>query len=97
LKRTTSTSASSVDRQFLLFLVTFVAFITVVPVVLWTIGQFSMRAYFTVSFIWLLVSSEVFAPSRPKADWWTRLQWIKAGGWVILGYIVLERVIASLG
>ena len=65
--------------------------------VLWTVDMFSIRTYFIISFAWLLISSEVFAPAEPEMIWWTRLQWIKAAGWLILAYIVFERIVAVLG
>lgn len=82
------------QRRFQVFLLIFVIFLVVFAVVLWAIGLFTARTYFIVCFLWLLVSSEVFAPSRQESLWWNRLQWVKAGGWIVLAYIVFERVVA---
>lgn len=60
--------------------------------ILWATSLVSLRTAVVVSFLWLLVSSEVFAPQDPDSGWWRRLQWIKAGGWLALSYIIFERM-----
>lgn len=60
--------------------------------VLWAGDLVSLRTAVVVSFLWLLVSSEVFAPGDPDSGWWRRLQWLKAGGWLALSYIIFERM-----
>lgn len=60
--------------------------------VLAAIDLVSLEQYAVAAFIWLLVSSEVYAPTDPDSAWWGRLQWIKAGGWVVLAYVVFQRV-----
>jgi hypothetical protein len=80
------------DRRFRLFLSTFVLFLLVAPVVLWQVDLFSIRTYFIASFLWFLISSEVFAPQEPDVRWWARLRWVKLVGWIVLAYIIFERV-----
>lgn len=54
----------------------------------------ALRTYAVSAFLCLLVTSEVYAPADPDSVWWGRLQWVKAGGWIVLGYVVFERVAA---
>jgi hypothetical protein len=82
------------QRRFPLFVLPFVIFVIVSPVALWMINLFTARTYFVACFVWLLTISEVFVPTEPDAAWWRRLQWVKAGGWIVLAYIVFERVVA---
>lgn len=84
------------DNRFQLFILTFSLFVVGIPILLWGIGQFSVRTYFIVVFIWLLITSEIFAPANSDVTWWRRLQWLKALGWIVLAYIVYERVAAVL-
>lgn len=81
------------QRRFPLFVLVFAIFVIISPVALWLTDLFTARTYFVTCFVWLLITSEVFVPTDSKAVWWRRLQWIKAGGWVILTYIVFERVV----
>lgn len=62
--------------------------------VLAAVGLVSLEQYAVYAFLWLLVSSEVYAPPDPGSAWWRRLQWVKAGGWVVLAYVVFERLAA---
>lgn len=62
--------------------------------ILWSIGQLSIRTYSVVVLLWLLVSSEVFAPESPDIQWWNRLQWVKLAGVIVLAYIFFERITA---
>lgn len=82
------------QRKLRHFLSVFILFLLLSPIVLWAIELFSVRTYFIVSFVWLLICSEVFAPTDLETIWWRRLQWLKAGGWIVFIYIVVERVIA---
>lgn len=79
-------------RWFRSFLLVYVLFLLVSLAVLWALGSLSVRTYFLVAFIGLLVNSEILPPADPKTVWWKRLQWVKAGGWVVLLYILVERV-----
>lgn len=92
----TGTMSTVKQRRFPLFVLVFAVFLLVSPVVLWTVGLLTARTYFIACFVWLLISSEVFVPTDPDAVWWSRLQWVKAVGWVVLAYIVFERVIAVI-
>lgn len=85
------------QRRFPLFLLSSAIFLSVAPMVLWLADLFSIRTYFIVSFTWLLISSEVFAPADPEMVWWHRLQWVKVAGWLVLVFIVFERVVAAVG
>jgi hypothetical protein len=80
------------DRRFRQFLSTFVLFLLVTPVILWQADLFSIQTYFIVSFLWFLISSEIFAPQEPNARWWVRLRWIKLVGWIVFVYIIFDRV-----
>lgn len=92
-QRTISVVNYTIDaRWFRSFLLVYVPFLFVSLVVLWALGSFAVRTYFVVAFLGLLVTSEILAPADPKTVWWKRLQWIKAGGWVVLLYILVERI-----
>lgn len=82
------------ERRFRVFLLTLLTLVTVSPLLLLAVSTFDVRTYFVVSFLWLLISSEVFAPSDPESVWWRRLQWVKVAGWLVFAYIVFERIVA---
>ncbi|MXR52977.1 hypothetical protein GRX03_15365 [Halovenus sp. WSH3] len=94
--RQTQTVAGFEAQQdrFRLFVVTLVVFLSALPIVFWSLDEFSWRRYFVLGFVWFLITSEVFAPAEPEAVWWRRLRWVKAAGWLVLAYIVSERVAA---
>lgn len=92
----TATTFEAQQDRFRLFVVTLVAFLGVLPVIFWSLGEFSLRSYFILGFVWFLITSEVFAPSEPETVWWRRLRWVKAAGWLVLAYIVGERVTAAI-
>ncbi|MEF8801945.1 hypothetical protein [Natronomonas sp.] len=79
-------------RWFRSFLLVYVPFLLVSLAVLWALGSLAVRTYFVVAFLGLLVTSEILPPADSKTVWWKRLQWVKAGGWVVLLYILVERV-----
>jgi hypothetical protein len=81
-------------RRFQLFLATLAGVIVTLPLFLVTTEQFSLRLYYVISFLWFLISSEIFAPSDPKTPWWNRLKWIKLVGWIIFALIIAERFAA---
>lgn len=78
-------------RRFRLFLATLAGVVLGLPLFLVTLEQFSLRAYYVISFLWFLVSSEIFAPSDPKTHWWNRLKWIRLLGWILFGLVIAER------
>lgn len=94
--RETKTAAviEAQQGQFKRFLVVLIAFWGLLPLLFWSVGTFSLRSYFILAFIWFLITSEVFAPAEPETVWWQRLRWIKAAGWLVLLYIIAERVTA---
>lgn len=81
-------------RRFRLFLATLIGVILALPLFLITTEQFSLRRCYVLSFLWFLISSEIFAPSDPKTTWWTRLKWIKLLGWIVFAFIIAERFAA---
>lgn len=85
------------ENRFLLFILFFTSVILVAPAILKFLDLFSIRTYFLLSFIWLLISSEVFAPADPDTDWWGYVTWLKVIGWVVLVLIVAERVLLAVG
>lgn len=80
------------DRWFRSFLLVYFLFLVVSLVVLWALDSLFVRTYFVVAFLGLLITSEIFPPADPKTVWWKRLRWVKAGGWVVLLLILVERV-----
>ena len=92
----TNTAFRAQQDRFRLFVAVLLVFLGLLPVVFWTVGESSLRSYFILAFIWFLISSEVFAPSEPETVWWRRLRWIKAAGWLVLMYIISERVMAVI-
>lgn len=85
------------ENRFPLFLIFFTSVTVVTPVILWVLDLFVIRTYFTLSFIWLLISSEVFAPVDPDNDWWGYVLWLKLIGWLVLAYMIAERVFLVVG
>lgn len=90
----TATAFETQQYRFRRFVVVLVTFLAVLPILFWSLGEFSFRSYFILAFIWFLITSEVFAPAEPETVWWRRLRWIKTAGWLVLLYIVAERVTA---
>lgn len=84
------------DRRFRLFLVFFVPFLALLPLVLLELGRFTLRTYVLASFVWLLVTSEVFAPTDRTLTWWTRLRGIRAVGWLFAVWITFHRIMSVL-
>lgn len=81
------------DGRFRLFLLFYATVLAMSSIALWSVGLLSGRVYFVISFIWLLIAGEVFAPLDSRATWWTRLQLVKIAGWVGLVYLIAERVV----
>ncbi len=81
-------------RRFRLFLAVLAGIILALPLILISTERFSLRAYYVISFLWFLISSEIFAPSDPKTPWWSRLKWIKLLGWIVFALIIAERFAA---
>lgn len=79
------------NQRFPLFVYAFIVVVVVLPLLLWLFEEFSPRAYFLFAFLWLLISSELFAPTEPESKWWDRLQIVKLVGWIIFIYIISER------
>jgi hypothetical protein len=92
VKRFPLVSTSAMGRRFRAFLVVLVAFLSLAPVVLSMLDRFSIDAYFVLAFVWLLISSEVFAPTDGESTWWVQVQRLKIGGWVVFTYILFQRV-----
>ena len=88
---------NTTQRRFPLFLISFSIVLAASPILLLVLGLFSVRAYFVIAFVWLLISSEVFAPAESEIVWWRRLQWVKALCWLVLAFLVYERFVAVLG
>jgi hypothetical protein len=80
------------ERRFRGFLAVFVGFLSLSPVALTMVNSFSIETYFVIVFVWLLISSEVFAPADGESVWWVRLRWVKTGGWVVFAYLLFHRI-----
>jgi hypothetical protein len=92
-QRTISVVDYTIEAQwFRSFLLVYAPFLFVSLAVLWALGSLSVRTYFVVAFLGLLIISEILPPADPETVWWKRLQWVKAGGWMVLLYILVERV-----
>lgn len=95
LKRVSSVSTTERERySFPLFLAVYTVLLGLTFVILWTIEHLSIRTYAVIAFVLLLVSSEIFVPDSSKAAWWRWLQLAKVIGWLVLAYIVYERIVA---
>lgn len=60
------------------------------------VDTFSIQSFYMVSFIGILVVSQLFAPVEATPQWWTRLQrgiWV---GLVVLGVVVFQRSLTYL-
>lgn len=84
------------NQRFPLFLYVFFVVVLAIPLLLWLFGEFTLRAYYVFAFLWLLISSELFAPTEPESKWWDWLQVVKIAGWVIFIYIISERFLVVL-
>lgn len=80
--------------KFRLFVVSFIGFAVVSLLSFSLLDMLAIRTYLLSLFFWLLVTSEIFAPDRGDEAWWSRLQWIKASGWIVVTYIIAERFLA---
>jgi hypothetical protein len=89
---TVSTTKVS-GEKFPLFLSVFGIVVISLPIALWLLGRFSLRTYFLFSFIWLLISSEVFAPTDPDSGWWDLVTVVKLAGWAIFVYIITNQIL----
>lgn len=95
VNRVSSVSVTAVgSRQFRVFLSVMLTLVVLSSLLLAAIGIFDPQAYFLSSFLWLLVTSEVLAPSEPDSAWWRRLQLVKLTGWLVVAYIMFLRVAA---
>lgn len=88
--------SDSGELRFRAFLGLSLVFLLATPVALSAVELFSIRTYALVSFVWILITSEVLAPNESGTEWWRRLRWFKIFGWFVLIYIVLERFAAVL-
>jgi uncharacterized membrane protein YhdT len=84
------------NQRFPLFLYVFTVVVLAIPLLLWLVGEFTLRVYFVFAFLWLLISSELFAPAEPESEWWDWLQVVKIAGWLIFAYIISERFLVVL-
>ncbi|WP_139229751.1 hypothetical protein [Halogeometricum limi] len=63
-----------------------------VAAVLFTLEMWSPEFYFVVSFLGLLTLRIVLAPTDRVPTWWSRLNWVVRGGFVVFGYLVLQQL-----
>lgn len=84
------------NKQNFQFILVFSPALGIIPIVLLIVDQFAVRTVFLLLFIWMLISSEIFAPRNAESLWWKRLQWIKILGWIIMMLIIVERIILYL-
>lgn len=91
-----NTSPKAEEGNVRLLVGSFTAFAVLSPIPLSLLDMLSIRTYVLASFCWLLIASEMFAPERGDVSWWSWLQWVKAGGWIVVVYIVVERFLAVL-
>lgn len=89
-------TAATIQNRFRLFLGSFGLLLAVFSIVLWLVGSADVETYYIITFLIFLVTSELFAPTSHDSMWWNRLQWLRVGGWVVLGYILFNRVVAVL-
>ena len=84
----------SVDtsERFQPFLVALCAFLVAAPLTLLATTGFNIRTFVVATFLWVLVTSEIFAPPNPENLWWRRLRWVKLIGWIVLVLVIFERV-----
>lgn len=94
VNRASSASVTAnASRRFRVFLLVLPTLVTVSSLLLAAISIFDPRTHFLSSFLWLLVSSEVLAPPDHDSVWWSRLQWVKFAGWLVVAYILFLRVV----
>ena len=65
-------------------------------VTLLTLGEFNIEFFYIVSYIGLLVVSQLYAPVETIPDWWKRLRVVHAAGFVVFGYVVAQRILLYL-
>lgn len=86
------TSSELEEHRFSMFLIATLSIGFLLLMTLMAITRFSIRTYFILVFISLLITSEIFAPVDAKTAWWRRVQIVKVVGWIIFGYIIFERI-----
>jgi len=91
-----NTDPKANDAKLQLFLAVFIAYLVISPIVMMLLNVLSIRAYLLSAFCWFLIASEVFAPEIQGTTWWSRIQWIKLWGWIVVIFIVTERFNAVL-
>lgn len=73
-----------------------VAWVGLSLVLLVTLGNFSPRFFYIVSYIGLLVVSLLYAPVETIPDWWKRLRVVHAIGFVVFGFVAAQRILLHL-
>jgi hypothetical protein len=90
-------SSSKIERQRLsFFLIVSLTAAVVLFMSLMAIARFSLRTYFILLFISVLLTSEIFAPADPETHWWRYIRLIRAIGWLIFAYLIYERIAAII-
>lgn len=60
-------------------------------------GLFSPTLFYVLSFIGLLVVSQVFAPKGSTPRWWARLRFVLVASFVIFVFVTGQSVLDLLG
>lgn len=73
-----------------------VSFLIVLAPVLQGFGMFTVETYVLTAFVWLLVISEILAPNETGVTWWRRLVLVRFLGWLVVAWILFQRVVEVL-
>jgi hypothetical protein len=57
---------------------------------------FSVQSFYMLSFIGLLVVSQLFAPVNDTRPWWTWVRWSIWVGLLVLGVVIVQRSLTYL-
>ncbi|SFR67195.1 hypothetical protein SAMN04488124_3332 [Halogeometricum limi] len=90
--RTGSTGGEDGDASLGTFAAAQAGVMLLVAAVLFTLEMWSPEFYFVVSFLGLLTLRIVLAPTDRVPTWWSRLNWVVRGGFVVFGYLVLQQL-----
>lgn len=76
------------------FLVTLIAWLLASLGVLVGLGAFTPQNFFVVSFIGLLSTMQLYAPTESGDRWWLPLRALVVVGFAVFGYVVYVQVTA---
>ncbi|GGK72765.1 hypothetical protein [Haloarcula sebkhae] len=87
-------AAAENERRFRLFAVSVLGFLLVSPFLLRQFDLFTVQTYVLAGFVWLHVVGEIFSPGERGVTWWRWVRWLQRLGWLVVGWILFQRIVA---